>query len=132
MLNSDDGAGRWAGPPSSKNLGGDAIGCDTGGTTFAVGPVRDGNLVYRRGSWLGRRWIGHTVAMVTNGCSRRSIAWVDSGGLLLVGPDTAGLRARGVGEQPTFTDAGVVVGYLDPRFQCRPHGARSRRRPALG
>ena len=38
-----------------EDLGRDAIVCDTGGTTFDVGLVRDGDLVYTRDSWLGRR-----------------------------------------------------------------------------
>ena len=78
-----------------ERLGGDAIVCDTGGTTFDVGLVRDGNLVYSRDSWLGRRWIGHMVAMSTVdvrriGAGGGSIAWVDAGGLLRVGPQSAG------------------------------------------
>jgi N-methylhydantoinase A len=109
-----------------ESLGGDAIVCDTGGTTFDVGLVRDGNLVYTRDSWLGRRWIGHMVAMSTVdvrsiGAGGGSIAWVDAGGLLRVGPQSAGAMpgpacyGRG-GEQPTVTDAGVVLGYLDPDY----------------
>ena len=109
-----------------ENLGGDAIVCDTGGTTFDVGLVRDGNLVYTRDSWLGRRWIGHMVAMSTVdvrsiGAGGGSIAWIDAGGLLRVGPQSAGAvpgpacYGRG-GDQPTVTDAAVVLGYFDPDY----------------
>jgi N-methylhydantoinase A len=109
-----------------ESLGGDAIVCDTGGTTFDVGLVRDGNLVYTRDSWLGRRWTGHMVAMSTVdvrsiGAGGGSIAWVDAGGLLRVGPQSAGAMpgpacyGRG-GDQPTVTDAGVVLGYFDPDY----------------
>ena len=109
-----------------ENLGGDAIVCDTGGTTFDVGLVRDGNLVFSRDSWLGRRWIGHMVAMSTVdvrsiGAGGGSIAWVDAGGLLRVGPQSAGAMpgpacyGRG-GELPTVTDACVVLGYFDPDY----------------
>ena len=78
-----------------EDLGRDAIVCDTGGTTFDVGLVRDGELVYTRDSWLGRRWLGHMVAMSTVdvrsiGAGGGSIAWVDAGGLLRVGPQSAG------------------------------------------
>ncbi|MFN7903148.1 MAG: hydantoinase/oxoprolinase family protein, partial [bacterium] len=38
---------------AAEKLGGTAIVCDTGGTTFDVGLVRDGSLVYTRDSWLG-------------------------------------------------------------------------------
>ncbi len=107
-------------------LGGDAIVCDTGGTTFDVGLVRDGNLVYSRDSWLGRRWIGHMVAMSTVdvrsiGAGGGSIAWIDPGGLLRVGPQSAGAMpgpacyGRG-GDFPTVTDACVVLGYVDPAY----------------
>ena len=109
-----------------ERLGGDAIVCDTGGTTFDVGLVRDGNLVFSRDSWLGRRWIGHMVAMSTVdvrsiGAGGGSIAWIDSGGLLRVGPQSAGAMpgpacyGRG-GTQPTVTDACVVLGYFDPDY----------------
>ena len=109
-----------------ESLDGDAIVCDTGGTTFDVGLVRDGNLVFSRDSWLGRRWIGHMVAMSTVdvrsiGAGGGSIAWVDAGGLLRIGPQSAGAApgpacyGRG-GEQPTVTDACVVLGYFDPNY----------------
>lgn len=109
-----------------ESLGGDAIVCDTGGTTFDVGLVRDGKLVYSRDSWLGRRWIGHMVAMSTVdvrsiGAGGGSIAWIDSGGLLRVGPQSAGAvpgpacYGRG-GDFPTVTDACVVLGYFDPAY----------------
>src|SRR5262245_25675395 len=109
-----------------EDLGRDAIVCDTGGTTFDVGLVRDGNLVYTRDSWLGRRWLGHMVAMSTVdvrsiGAGGGSIAWIDAGGLLRVGPQSAGAvpgpacYGRG-GELPTLTDACVVLGYFDPDY----------------
>jgi N-methylhydantoinase A len=109
-----------------EKLGGDAIVCDTGGTTFDVGLVRDGSLVFSRDSWIGRRWIGHMVAMSTVdvrsiGAGGGSIAWVDTGGLLRVGPQSAGSMpgpacyGRG-GTRPTVTDACVVLGYIDPDY----------------
>jgi N-methylhydantoinase A len=109
-----------------EKLGGDAIVCDSGGTTFDVGLVRDGGLVYSRDSWIGRRWIGHMVAMSTVdvrsiGAGGGSIAWVDAGGLLRVGPQSAGALpgpacyGRG-GDEPTVTDACVVLGYFDPDY----------------
>ena len=109
-----------------EDLGRDAIVCDTGGTTFDVGLVRDGELVYTRDSWLGRRWLGHMVAMSTVdvrsiGAGGGSIAWVDAGGLLRVGPQSAGAvpgpACYGAGgDQPTVTDACVVLGWFDPDY----------------
>jgi N-methylhydantoinase A len=109
-----------------EDLGRDAIVCDTGGTTFDVGLVRDGDLVYTRDSWLGRRWLGHMVAMSSVdvrsiGAGGGSIAWIDAGGLLRVGPQSAGAvpgpACYGAGgDQPTVTDACVVLGWFDPDY----------------
>jgi N-methylhydantoinase A len=109
-----------------ERMGGDAIVCDTGGTTFDVGLVRDGNLVYSRDSWLGPQWLGDiigasTVDVRSIGAGGGSIAWVDPGGLLRVGPQSAGsvpgpaCYGRG-GTQPTVTDAALVLGYIDPDY----------------
>ncbi len=109
-----------------EDLGRDAIVRDTGGTTFDVGLVRDGELVYTRDSWLGRRWLGDMVAMSTVdvrsiGAGGGSIAWVDAGGLLRVGPQSAGAvpgpACYGAGgQQPTVTDACVILGWFDPNY----------------
>lgn len=109
-----------------EQLGDNAIVCDTGGTTFDVGLVRDGNLVYTRDSWLGQRWLGDimgtsTVDVRSIGAGGGSIAWIDAGGLLRVGPQSAGsvpgpaCYGRG-GDQPTVTDAALYLGYIDPQF----------------
>ena len=109
-----------------EKLGNNAIVCDTGGTTFDVGLVRDGNLVYTRDSWLGPRWLGDimgtsTVDVRSIGAGSGSIAWIDSGGLLRVGPQSAGsvpgpaCYGRG-GTFPTVTDAALYLGYIDPTF----------------
>ncbi len=109
-----------------ERLGGNAIVCDTGGTTFDVGLVRDGSLVYTRDAWLGQRWLGDiigtsTVDVRSVGAGGGSIAWLDPGGLLRVGPRSAGsvpgpaCYGRG-GDQPTVTDAALVLGYIDPAY----------------
>lgn len=109
-----------------ERLGGNAIVCDTGGTTFDVGLVRDGSLVYTRDAWLGQRWLGDiigtsTVDVRSVGAGGGSIAWLDPGGLLRVGPQSAGsvpgpaCYGRG-GHQPTVTDAALVLGYIDPAY----------------
>jgi N-methylhydantoinase A len=117
-------AGRAA--SAAERMGGNVIVCDTGGTTFDVGLVRDGSLVYTRDSWLGQRWLGDiigtsTVDVRSIGAGGGSIAWRDAGGLLRVGPQSAGSNpgpacyGRG-GEHPTVTDAAMVLGYIDPAF----------------
>lgn len=111
---------------AAESMGGNVIVCDTGGTTFDVGLVRDGGLVYTRDSWLGPRWLGDiigtsTVDVRSIGAGGGSIAWRDAGGLLRVGPQSAGSNpgpacyGRG-GEFPTVTDAAMVLGYIDPAF----------------
>lgn len=109
-----------------ENVGSDAIVCDTGGTTFDVGLVRDRQLVYSRDSWLGPRWLGDiigasTVDVRSIGAGGGSIAWVDPGGLLRVGPQSAGSVPGPAcygreGIQPTVTDAALVLGYIDPNY----------------
>ena len=74
---------------------GDVIVCDTGGTSFDVGLVRGGELVFTRETWLGEPFAGHltglsSVDMRSIGAGGGSIAWVDPGGLLRVGPESAG------------------------------------------
>ena len=107
-----------------EHLGGDAVVVDTGGTTFDVGLVRAGRVAYTRETWLGEIYTGHLLGMGSIdvrsiGAGGGSIAWVDAGGLLRVGPQSAGAcpgpacYAQGGGE-PTVTDAALVLGYLNP------------------
>lgn len=103
---------------------GDVIVCDTGGTSFDVSLVRDGDLVFTSETWLGEPFCGHltglsSVDVRSIGAGGGSIAWVDPGGLLRVGPESAGADpgpacyGRG-GQRPTVTDAALVLGYVDP------------------
>jgi N-methylhydantoinase A len=100
--------------------------CDTGGTTFDVALVRGGEITTTGETWLGGRWIGHitgvrSVDVKSIGAGGGSIVWIDPGGLLRVGPQSAGADpgpacyGRG-GTRPTVTDAAVVLGYIDPGF----------------
>lgn len=109
-----------------ENLGNDVIVCDTGDTTFDVGLVRGGNLTYTRDTWLGPQYTGDllgisAVDMRSIGAGGGSIAWIDEGGLMRVGPQSAGAEpgpacyGRG-GTLPTVSDAAVVLGYFDPDY----------------
>ncbi|MGX6448171.1 hydantoinase/oxoprolinase family protein, partial [Patulibacter sp. S7RM1-6] len=102
----------------------DLLVCDTGGTTFDVGMVTAGEPHVSADTWLGGRWIGHltgtrSVDVRSIGSGGGSIVWIDPGGLLRVGPRSAGSEpgpacyGRG-GTEPTVTDAAVVLGYLEP------------------
>lgn len=109
-----------------EGMGEDVIICDTGGTTFDVGLVRDGRLTFSRDTWLGPMYTGDllgisAVDMRSIGAGGGSIAWVDEGGLMRVGPQSAGADpgpacyGRG-GTEPTVSDAAVVLGYFDPDY----------------
>jgi N-methylhydantoinase A len=103
-----------------------AIVADTGGTTYDISLVRDGHVPMTRELWIGERFRGHLVGypsvdVKSVGAGGGSIARVDAGGLLHVGPASAGsvpgpaCYGRG-GSEPTVTDAAVVLGYVDPDF----------------
>ncbi|MGV9195419.1 hydantoinase/oxoprolinase family protein [Microbacterium sp. MC2] len=96
---------------------------DMGGTTFDLSVVVRGEVARTNDTWLGGKWIGHitgarSVDIESIGAGGGSIIWVDGGGLLRVGPQSAGSEpgpvayARG-GTEPTITDAALVLGYLD-------------------
>lgn len=97
--------------------------CDMGGTTFDVSLVEKGVVRHTREAWLGEPFVGHltglsSVAVSSIGAGGGSIAWIDGGGLLRVGPQSArstpGPAAYGRGGvEPTVTDACVALGYLD-------------------
>jgi N-methylhydantoinase A len=110
----------------AEGLGDNMIVADTGGTTFDVGLSRGGKLVYSRDTWLGGMWEGDllgisSVDIRSIGAGGGSIAWIDDGGLLRVGPQSAGSEpgpacyGRG-GQNPTTSDAACVLGYFDPDY----------------
>ena len=100
--------------------------CDMGGTSFDVSLVRDGYIKFTRETWLGGQFTGHMTGLssvdVKNiGAGGGSIAWIDPGGLLRVGPQSAGARS-GAGVLRRGGDAahghrrGAVLGYIDPDY----------------
>ncbi len=103
-----------------------AIIADTGGTTFDVSLVRGGRIPWTRETWIGQPYRGHmtgfpAVDVKSIGAGGGSIAWVDEGGLLHIGPQSAGAVPGPVcygkgGTEPTVTDASVVLGWIDPDF----------------
>lgn len=101
---------------------GDALTMDMGGTSFDVALVKDGIPLIRTEGEIANWPISlSTVDIHTIGAGGGSIAWVDEGGLLHVGPKSAGANpgpaCYGFGGQlPTVTDANLVLGYLNPDF----------------
>jgi len=109
-----------------EDKGRSAIVADTGGTTYDISLVRDEHIPMTRELWIGQPTRGHLVGypsvdVKSIGAGGGSIARVDAGGLLHVGPMSAGAAPGPVcygkgGMEPTVTDATVVLGYLDPDF----------------
>ena len=97
----------------------DIVTLDMGGTSCDVSGVVDGVPDERLDMQIG----GHTISyptydIETIGAGGGSLAWIDSGGTLRVGPQSAGSHpgpacyGRG-GERPTVTDANLVLGRYD-------------------
>jgi len=133
-------SGPAAGVIAATHLGGllgylDVISFDMGGTTAKMGLTQRGmpsvTKEYEVGSKASAglgigRGSGYPITtpvidLVEIGSGGGSIAWVDSGGVLRVGPRSAGAEpgpacyGRG-GAEPTVTDAHLVLGRLDPAY----------------
>jgi N-methylhydantoinase A len=99
------------------------IAFDMGGTTAKASVVRDGQPAIAEGYYVGGYASGHPVMLpvvdvVEVGAGGGSIGWIDSVGALKVGPKSAGASPGPVcyrtgGEEPTITDANLVLGRLD-------------------
>jgi len=95
---------------------------DMGGTSFDVSLAHRGVPSFSTETDIG----GHPIKIPlidikTLGAGGGSIARIDAGGALQVGPESAGADpgpvcyGRGA-ERPTVTDANVVLGYLNPQY----------------
>ena len=98
----------------------DCIVVDMGGTSFDASLVRAGQAAMQNEGEIERLRIAlPMLAITTIGAGGGSIGWTDEGGLLRMGPQSAGAApgpacyGKG-GTRPTCTDANVVLGYLDP------------------
>jgi N-methylhydantoinase A len=91
---------------------------DMGGTSCDVCVIEDGAARETAGRLVGGRPVALPMLdLHTVGAGGGSIAWRDAGGALRVGPRSAGARPgpaayRHGGEEPTVTDANVVLGLL--------------------
>jgi N-methylhydantoinase A len=95
---------------------------DMGGTSFDAALVRDGTpIVVTEGEINRYRIALPMLDIVTIGAGGGSIGWIDEGGLLRMGPQSAGADpgpacyGKG-GTHPACTDADLVLGYLDPDY----------------
>ena len=136
MVESGPAAGVIASAYLGETLGRpDILSFDMGGTTAKVGLIQGGrpsvtkdyNVGGHAGAGIGGMSLSGypvrtpVVDLVEIGAGGGSIAWVDSGGLLRVGPQSAGADPGPVcyrrgGVEPTVTDANVVLGRLNPAY----------------
>ncbi len=108
------GAQRFAVAAGHANV----VTIDMGGTSFDVGLIQEGKILTRYESEIeGFPLRVPMFDIITLGAGGGSIASVDAGGLLKVGPESAGARPGPAaydkgGDRPTVTDANVVLGML--------------------
>jgi N-methylhydantoinase A len=99
----------------------DVLEVDMGGTSFDVCVIRDGQVPTTREAWVGQERVAtKMIDVATVGAGGGSIAWIDSLGLLRVGPESAGAdpgpAAYGRSDRPTVTDADLALGYVAPDY----------------
>ncbi len=94
---------------------------DMGGTSFDVSLISEGQSMLSPQTSIDFGMVVRNpmIEITTIGAGGGSIAWVDKGGLLNIGPESAGSNpgpvAYGLGnDRPTVTDANVVLGRIDP------------------
>ncbi len=107
---------------------------DMGGTTAKASMVEDGEVTRAAeysvgaGIMIGSRLLtgaGYTlkvpaIDLAEVGAGGGSHVWIDAGGSLQIGPESAGASPGPVcydkgGETPTVTDANIVLGYINPQ-----------------
>ena len=137
MVESGPAAGAVAAASLGTALGHpNVISFDMGGTTAKASLIRNGKPNITKDYSVGGAAQSGTgafggasgypirtpvVDLVEIGAGGGSVAWVDSGGALRVGPHSAGADPGPVcyglgGEQPTITDANLVLARLDPNY----------------
>ena len=99
---------------------------DLGGTTFDISLIKNNKIPRTRETWIGEKYRGHmtgfsSIDIRSIGAGGGSIAWIDKGGMLHVGPESAGANPGPVcydkgGEKTTVTDAALILGILNSDF----------------
>ena len=104
--------------PAMTNI----IGVDIGGTSTDISLIHDGNPFLRSDFELefGTPVSYPVIEIDSIGAGGGTIAWLDSGGMLHIGPQSAGADPGPAcmqlgGTEPTLTDANVVLRRLNPR-----------------
>ncbi|MCC6721051.1 MAG: hydantoinase/oxoprolinase family protein [Bacteroidia bacterium] len=99
-----------------------SITVDMGGTSFDAALVINNQCVTGTEGSINRYRIAlPSLDIITIGAGGGSIGWIDNGGLLRMGPQSAGSLPGPAcynrsGTLPTCTDADLILGYLNPDF----------------
>jgi N-methylhydantoinase A len=110
-------AGLYVSAPFKKK---NVITVDMGGTSFDITLTKDGQTNLNKNIDFLRYRIGVPMIQVeTLGAGGGSIGWIDSLGIMQVGPQSAGSEPGPAcygtgGTEPTTSDANLVLGYLNP------------------
>lgn len=118
--------------PAAGAIGGQAAGreadldslitVDVGGTSSDIALIDRGRVLVKSETDIAGYQVRVPMLDVTTlGAGGGSIAWIDTGGGLRVGPQSAGAdpgpACYGLGgQEPTVTDASIVLGLLDPSY----------------
>lgn len=100
----------------------DFITIDMGGTSFDTALIKDSNPTVTTEGKVSRYALALPMMEInTIGAGGGSIAWIDEGGLLRMGPKSAGARPGPVcyglgGCEPTCSDANLILGYLNADY----------------
>ncbi|MBS3651626.1 hydantoinase/oxoprolinase family protein [Pseudaminobacter sp. 19-2017] len=113
----------------------DIISFDMGGTTAKASVAENGQFVLSQqysvggGIMISSRLLtggGYLLAVpaidvAEVGAGGGSIVWIDAGGSMQIGPESAGANPGPVcynkgGDRPTVTDANVILGYINPEY----------------
>jgi len=95
---------------------------DMGGTSFDAALIKDAKPIVTMDGKVDRMALALPMMDIkTIGAGGGSIAWIDEGGLLRMGPKSSGARPGPVcyglgGTEPCCSDADLILGYLDPDF----------------
>jgi N-methylhydantoinase A len=95
---------------------------DMGGTSFDAALIKDSTPLVTTDGKVSRYALALPMMEInTIGAGGGSIAWIDEGGLLRMGPKSAGARPGPIcyglgGEEPTCSDANLLLGYLNAAY----------------
>jgi N-methylhydantoinase A len=108
----------YTGPHGHRSF----ITVDMGGTSFDAALIKDGEPIVTTDGKVNRYALALPMMEInTIGAGGGSVAWIDEGGLLRMGPKSAGAHPGPVcyalgGEEPTCSDANLVLGYLSEDY----------------